>query len=351
MKAIRIHTLKDPAGEAYSASNPAPPSALVLDVDLPIPSPSQPGEILIENHASTIIRDQLRWEETYNAAHHPKGYLILGHDLAGTVIAVQEPSTFKPGDEVYGMTPASRPSTWAEYVLVKVSEIALKPQTISWAEASAIPLSALTAWQGLFDVAGLTEPNFANWDIKKHGLAVMEGRKRVLITGASGGVGTYLVQLAILAKAHVTAATSSSARNRTLLHQLSVDEVIEYPELEDPRRANSFDVIIDTVGGQTLQSCWPVVKDFGTLASLDTSSYGFVEEHRRLPFTKGKENVRASWFLVHPSGRQLERIREGVELGLLSGYVAEEHPLAEVSKAYEVANGKMSKTGKVVLKI
>jgi len=164
-------------------------------------------------------------------------------------------------------------------------------------------------------------------------------------------LGTYLVQLAVLAGVHVTPARSSNTRNGFLLHELGVDEAVEYSDLQDVKYASSFDVIIDTVGSHTLKTSWSLVKNTGILAFLDFGSYNFVEEHGLLPFTKGKETVRAIWFLVHPSGKQLKCIGEGMELGLLKAYMAEELPLAEAARAYKVGNGKMSNTGKVVLDI
>jgi NADPH:quinone reductase-like Zn-dependent oxidoreductase len=106
------------------------------------------------------------------------------------------------------MTVAERASTWAEYALALSSEVALKPKSVGWAEAAAVPLSALTAWQGLFEVVGLGEPDFQNY--KEKWQVGLEGdRKRVLITGSSGGVGVYLVQPTVLAGAQIMAATSS----------------------------------------------------------------------------------------------------------------------------------------------
>jgi NADPH:quinone reductase-like Zn-dependent oxidoreductase len=127
MQAIRIHPPTDPSSSPYSPTNPAPHSSLTLDNHIPVPTPTQPGEVLIRNKASTVNRDQLRWPVTYSGLSGSTGYPILGRDLAGTVVSVHGPSHFKPRDDVYGMTVAERASTWAEYALALSSEVALKP--------------------------------------------------------------------------------------------------------------------------------------------------------------------------------------------------------------------------------
>jgi NADPH:quinone reductase-like Zn-dependent oxidoreductase len=126
-----------------------------------------------------------------------------------------------------------------------------KSKSVGWAEAAAVPLSALMAWQGLFEVVGLGEPDFQNY--KEKWQVGLEGdRKRVLITGSSGGVGVYLVQPTVLAGAQIMAATSSNVRNASFLRELGADEAVEYSALHDPNLASSFDIIIDS---QVLQRC------------------------------------------------------------------------------------------------
>src|SRR5271155_3054463 len=162
MQAIRIH--QNPSATPFSAENPAPPSALVLDSDVPLPQISQPHEVLVRVRAASVTRDELTWLESYRSE-----YPILGHDFSGEIISIypQDNSThgdlatrFHPGDEVYGMTDATgRGSTWAEYAVVRVNEMALKPKHLDWVESASVPMSALTAWQALFDKAGLPPPD------------------------------------------------------------------------------------------------------------------------------------------------------------------------------------------------
>lgn len=153
MQAIRVHPAP-PESSPYSPFNPAPSTALQLDHDVPIPRPSQPGELLVRIKATTIIRDMLTWPETYT--HE---YAILGNDLAGIVTEVFSPdSKFKPGDKVFGMADVDRAATWAEYAVVKEHEVALKPTALTFAQAAALPLSAQTAYEALFEHTGPPPP-------------------------------------------------------------------------------------------------------------------------------------------------------------------------------------------------
>ncbi|KAG6833169.1 hypothetical protein H0H87_010556 [Tephrocybe sp. NHM501043] len=344
MQAIRVHPAPAPA-KPYSPSNPAPPSALHLD-RIPIPKPSKTGELLIRIHATTIIRDSLTWPETYTAE-----YAILGNDLAGTVVDVapaadqnhSADSPFKPGDEVFGMTDPDRATTWAEYTVVRAHEIALKPKTFSWAEAAALPLSALTAYQALFEKAGVPVPDMVKGD-KQH---AKYNAPRLLITGASGGVGIYLVQLAALAGLRVVAATSSNARNQSFLLELGAKEVVDYAELSN--QGDSFDIIIDTVGGQVLVGCWDLVKGDGSLISVDSSSFQFVQDHKDDARRLRKPDVRALFFIVQTSQKALKDLSALADKGVLRPFVAATYPLAEAKAAYERASQTGYGYGKIVL--
>ncbi|MCJ1448417.1 MAG: hypothetical protein MMC23_008932 [Stictis urceolatum] len=135
MQAIRIQSNQADEPTPFSPADPAPSSALGLNYDIPIPRPNKSGEMLVRIRAASIIRDTLTWPEMY---HHP--YAIPGNDFAGTIVSVYEnrgydtniPNSFSPGDEVYGMSHANRPCTWAEYAVVKVDEAAPKPKTLSF---------------------------------------------------------------------------------------------------------------------------------------------------------------------------------------------------------------------------
>ncbi|GAD97241.1 zinc-containing alcohol dehydrogenase, putative [Paecilomyces variotii No. 5] len=337
MQAIRLHPAP-PVSTPYSASNPAPSTALQLDHDVPIPVPSAPGELLIRVKATTVIRDMLNWPETY--AHE---YTILGNDVAGIVTEVSSASKFKPGDEVFGMTNTDRAATWAEYTIVKEDEIARKPATLTFTQAAALPLSAQTAYEALFEHARIPLPTVEEFLSQP----ATKRNHRTLITGAAGAVGVYLVQFAAAAGERVVAASSSNARNGEFLRGLGADEVVEYSMLDGS--LGKFDVIIDVVGGEVLAKCWDYVTETGVLVSVDSASFDFVEEHERRGLWKA--GVHALFFIVKGSPDALRYIAELAGVGAIRSFVADVYPLARAREAYDLANGRFFGRGKVILTV
>ena len=348
MQAIRLHPAPS-SSNPYSPSNPAPPSALHLDSNIPIPEPSKPGDLLIRIKATSIIRDALTWPETYHSE-----YTIPGNDFAGTVekiFAGDKGSKFKVGDEVFGMTHADRPRTWAEYAIVGEDEIALKPGNLTWEEAAAIPLSALTAFEALYVHAGVSVPDGVDYDGAKHERSSEPSSRkpRILITGASGGVGIYLVQLARFSDLEVIAASSSNSRNETFLKDLGADQTAEYVSFKE--LPGDFDIIIDTVGGDILSSCWSLVGSTGTLITVDSMSFNFVDEHKKLGLSAGKEGVKAQFFIVSGGHKALHVLAELVERKQVKPFVVDTFPLAEAGLAYGKASTKSGGYGKVILTV
>ena len=178
--------------------------------------------------------------------------LILGWDLSGVVEEVgpgpAAAGRFKKGDEVYSVPDPSRDGAYAEYIVVRESELALKPKSLHHVRAAAVPLAAVTAWQALFDTGQL-----------KRG-------QRVLIHGGSGGVGHVAVQLAKWKGAHVLA--TASTKNQELLRELGVDEPIDYTKQKFEDVARDVDIVLDTLGGETQERSWSVLKKGGVLLSL-----------------------------------------------------------------------------------
>ncbi|GIJ92445.1 hypothetical protein Asppvi_011427 [Aspergillus pseudoviridinutans] len=341
MQAIRVGSA--PSSTApYSSSNPAPSSALYLDQNVPIPKLSKKGELIVRVKATTVIRDMLTWPETYRQDH-----AILGNDLSGIVEEVfSEDCKFKPGDEIFGMSNVHRASAWAEYCIVEENEVALKPKTLSWEQAAAIPLSAQTAYEALFDHASVPVPPVED-AARNRSRSSGEGQERLLITGAAGAVGVYLVQLASLAGLHVVAATSSNTRNAEFLRGLGAHETVEYGMLESHNSA--YDIIIDTVGGGVLAKCWNYVKENGTLLSVDSASYNFAEDHEKRGIRR--EGVRASFFIVEGSSKALHYLAELADSGFIRPFVAGAYPLAKAQEAYDIANGRHPGCGRIVLTI
>ncbi|OGM45301.1 zinc-containing alcohol dehydrogenase [Aspergillus bombycis] len=322
MQAIRVHPAPA-ASTPYSPSNPAPSSALHLDHNVPIPKPSKPGDILVRVKATTVIRDMLTWPETY---YHE--YAIIGNDISGIVTEVfSQDCKFQPGDEVFGMAAADRGSTWAEYALLNEDELALKPRALAFDQAAALPLSAQTAYEALFDHGGIPVPSVEQ-AIKNKARSSGQKGQRLLITGAAGAVGIYLVQLASAAGVHVVAATSSNARNEEFLRGLGADEAIEY---------------------EVLAKCWDYVKETGVLVSVDSASFNFVEEHEKRGIRK--DGVRALFFIIKGSSKALHYIAELVDLGTVESFVVGTYPFSKAREAYDYANGRYSGRGKFVITI
>lgn len=329
-------------------TNPAPSSALRFEKDLPVPRPKA-GQVLVRVHAATVTRDELTWPEMYRGG----GLMFLGHDFAGVVVEVgpEVSNALRPGVEVYGLAePKDVGVTWAEYAAVNASEIAVKPASLSWEEAATVPMSALTAWQALFVQAGAPAPAFT---AAVGGVASgpKDGALKVLITGSSGAVGPYLVQLANLAGLHVVAAVSSKTRNgnEELLRSLGAHEVFEYEELGD--RKDEFDIIIDTIGGGFQEKCWSLIKITGTFVTIDSSSFDLYETSRDIARSFGKEQVKALFFIVDGIGAQLEQIGAAFDRNLLRTFVAETWPLEKAREAYEAGNQRTTRRGKIVLTI
>ena len=235
MKAIRIHDRGGPDHLAYE--------------DVPQPHPG-PGEVLVRVYTTGVIVNELRWNETYETKAGRKRVLpIPGRDLSGVVVEVGPGVTaLTEGAEVYAMLDYGRDGAEADYTIALPGELAPKPRTLDYVQAAAVPLSALTAWQGLFEHASLV------------------AGQTVLIHGGAGGVGVFAVQLARWADAHVIA--TASARNRDFLHELGADEFIDYTTTRFEDVVHDVDLVFDLVGGDTLQRSWQVIKLGGTLVSV-----------------------------------------------------------------------------------
>src|SRR6267142_236547 len=217
MKAVRVH-------------NYGGPEVLQFE-DAPRPTPGS-GELLIRVYAASV--NPLDWKIR---AGYMKDYIplplpfILGWDVSGVVEAVGAGVTkFKKGDEVDGRpdVTAHGYGAYAEYVVAKQTEAALKPKSIDHVHATTIPVGAVTAWRALFDTAGLKE-----------------GQK-VLIHGAAGGVGSFAVHLAKWKGAHVIG--TASTRNPAFLRQLGVDEPIDYRKTKFEDLVDDVDVVFDPIG-------------------------------------------------------------------------------------------------------
>jgi NADPH:quinone reductase-like Zn-dependent oxidoreductase len=308
MKAIRIHKYGGPEVLKYE--------------DAPRPEP-QAGEVLVRVHAAGVNPIDWKVREGYMKDLWPHKFpLILGWDLSGVVEEIGTGvSRLKKGDEVYSVPDASRDGAYAEYIVVRASELALKPKSLHHIRAAAVPLAALIAWQSLFDTAQL-QPG-----------------QRVLIHAGSGGVGHLAVQLAKWKGAYVFA--TASTKNQDLLRTLGVDEPIDYTQQRFENVARNIDIVLDTIGGETQERSWSVLKKGGNLVSLVQPPS---EE-------KAKElGVRAAFVAGHPSGAQLAEIAKIIDSGKLAPVIDRILPFSEVRRAHELSQSGHTR-GKIVLRV
>jgi NADPH:quinone reductase-like Zn-dependent oxidoreductase len=311
MKAIRIHNYGGPEVLKYE--------------DAPRPQP-QAGEVLIRVHAAGVNPIDWKVREGHMKDFWPHTFpLILGWDLSGVVEelgpAPAGAGRFKKGDEVYGLPDPTRGGAYADYIVVRESELALKPNSLHHIRAAAVPLAALTAWQSLFDTAQL-QPG-----------------QRVLIHAGGGGVGHFAVQLAKWKGAYVFA--TASTKNQDLLRKLGVDEPIDYTQQRFENVARNIDAVLDTIGGETQERSWQVLKKGGALLSVVQPPSA----------EKAKElGVRAAFVASHPNGAQLAEIAKLIDSGKLAPITDRILPLSEARRAHELSQSGHTR-GKIVLRV
>jgi NADPH:quinone reductase-like Zn-dependent oxidoreductase len=246
--------------------------------------------------------------------------LIPGYEIAGIVEKMGAKfETLKVGDAVYGYPTFG--GGWADYVTVKEWEVAPKPKSLSFAEAAAVPMGALTAWQSLVDVAGLHEG------------------QTILIHGGSGGVGTFAIQIAKARGARVIATASTA--NQDLLKQLGADVAIDYTKQKFEEIAKDVDCVLDPVGKETLARSYAVVKKGGIILALVA---------RPDPEELKKRGIRAAGISVKPNARDLAQIAQLIDTGKIKPMVTQVRPLSEAIAAEEQAETHHTR-GKIVLRI
>ena len=336
--ATYITTLKPP-DTAKTLTFDVSSKSLKLKSSYPIPRPDPAkSDHLIQVKTTALCARELEWPilfSEYIFAENPDKVVTPGYDLAGTIIASPPDSPFRPGEEIYARTRASRPGNCREYTIARTDEMALKPRTLSWVDAATVPLSAITAWQALFEHAGLKgldDPNARG--------------KRLLVTAAAGGVGIWLVQLASTAGLEVVAQIGSP-QNDEFMRALGASETINYRTTslkEWADKQGPADIVVDSVGGSTLEEEWFCVKDGGVLISI-------VEPPEpRKPNRLEKRDVKALFFIMEPNGQHLAQISKSLEDGRCRPVVDSVFQLDDFEKAFERLNGGHSR-GKIVVKV
>jgi len=290
--------------------------------EIPRPTPRS-GEVPVKVHATAIMPTEFAWTPTFNTASgKPRSFpIVLSHEFSGTLESSNAAANgFKAGDEVYGINDWYINGAQAEYCVVSPKALAPKPKSLSHAEAAVVPISALTAWQALFEKGQLAQ------------------KQRVLIHGAAGGVGTFAVQLARWRGAHVTASASSG--NIDFVRALGADTVIDYHKTRFEDVVCDMDLIFDLVGGETLERSWKVLKDGGKLITI-------VGETTQTPLS---QRSRDAFMLVRADGAQLAEIGRMIDAGELRVFVEAVYPLEQAKDAYARAQqGKMR--GKIALNV
>lgn len=246
----------------------------------------------------------------------------MGFDVSGVVVASGADVTqFSVGDTVFGRADTMQAGTIAEFVVVKETDLAAKPDNISHVEAASIPLAGLTAWQALVTIAN-----------------VQEG-ERVLIHAGSGGVGSLAIQIAKHLGAFV--ATTTSAANAEMVTGLGADVVIDYSSQAFDEELSDFDVVLDAMGGETLEKSFNVLKKGGRLVSIKGEAPEGLAAERGIEFSS---------FMMSPDGDMLTEIGTLLANGHLRPVIDRTYALDETADAYNYSQSGRAK-GKIVIEI
>ncbi|MEV4086916.1 NADP-dependent oxidoreductase [Nonomuraea fuscirosea] len=295
------------------------PEVLTI-VDAPTPRPL-PTEVLVRVKAIGLnpVEARLRTGEFPLLGEPP---FILGWDVSG-VVEESNIGRLRPGDEVFGMPLFPRAANaYAEAVVAPALHLARKPAALSHVEAAALPVVGLTAWQGLVDLAGVTEGD------------------RVLVHGGGGGVGHVAIQIAKALGAYVI--TTAGASKRALVEELGADEVIDYTTTDFAKTVHDVDVVLDTIGGDSVERSLGVLRPGGHLVTA------VADEDTRLIARYEAAGLRFSGIAVGPDPAGLRGLVELVEQGRLQVHVQETFPFERVADAHRLLDAGHLR-GKLVL--
>jgi NADPH:quinone reductase-like Zn-dependent oxidoreductase len=299
VKAARIHSFGSPD--------------VVVVEDVPVPSPSA-GEVLVRVMAAGVAP----WDAIIRKGKSkvsPQPPLTLGSDFSGVVDKVGPGVTdFAPNDEVYGVTNPQFCGAQAQFAVATAGLVARKPQSLSYVEAASAPVIAVTAWQMLFQYAQA-----------KRGQTAM-------VIGAAGNVGAYAVQMAVDFGIHVVAIAHLD--NEELLRSLGVKSIIDSSQPAFEKNLPQVDVILDTVGGSTLQLCVAALKPGGKLVTSVSSE--------QLP-------AEAIFFYAEVTTARLQTLTALFDVGRITTRVGSVLPLSEARLAQTMLEGTPHKPGKIVL--
>jgi len=308
MKAIVIHQYGKPDVLKYE--------------DAPLPEPKE-NQILVRVIAAGVNPvDGAARSEKYAKFFGIRLPFIPGYDIAGVVEKTGGKVTkFKAGDSVYAYIGLGEGGGYAQYAVVTEEEAAPKPKSLTYESAAAVPVVALTAWQALIDTANLS------------------AGQTVLIHGGSGGVGSFAIQIAKARGAKVIATASTA--NQDFLKQLGAEVAIDYTKQKFEEVAKSVDVVLDSVGKDTLVRSYGIVKKGGFVVTL-------VARIDDAELTK--HGIRGASLSVKPDSNELAEIGKLIDEGKIKVVISQTFPLSEAMKAQEqVATGHTR--GKIVLRV
>lgn len=308
MKACRVHQF-------------GPPTVITLE-DVPRPEPGE-GEVLVQVHTAGVGP----WDAWIRAGRSllPQPLpLTLGSDLSGSVAALGVGvSGLAVGDAVFGVTNKRFTGAYAEYALASAAMLVKKPAALGHVDAASLPVVAVTAWQALFDHAGI------------------DTGQTVLIHGAAGNVGTYAVQFARAAGARVIA--TASGADQSYLRSLGAEKVINARAERFEDKVHAVDAVIDLVGGEMQARSFPVLRPGGILVSAVS------EPDDTLAVRHG---VSAKFFFVDVTTDLLGRIAADVIAGRVVTQIGAVLPLAGARTAHAMLEGARSRPrGKIVLRV
>ena len=290
MKALRL---------VSSAQQP-----LLVEEEMPRPDPGA-GEVLVQVRAAAVTPTELLW---YGTSHTidggPRTAPVLGHEFSGEIAQCdQGVMDFAVGQDVFGMNSWFAEGALAEYCVTRPGWIAPKPEALSHEEAASVPISALTAWQGLFDRGRL------------------QRGERVLIHGGTGAVGMFAVQLAHMYGAQVI--TTVSANNIAFVRSLGADEALDYRGTPFEGCVREIDLVFDTVGPDIVRRSWQVLKQGGRLVTIAVDSKSAADER-----------VRSAFFIFEQDKMQLVEVGKLLEAGKLRTVVDTVLPVSAATEAY-----------------
>jgi NADPH:quinone reductase-like Zn-dependent oxidoreductase len=297
-----------------------PETLRIQDVTRPNP---RDDEVLIQVRAASVnpVDYKIRAGQ-YPPVKSESLPRVLGRDVSGVIVdrgaAV---ATFLDGDEVIAMLDRSQ-GGYAEYVALPADLCVRKPESLDHAEAAAVPLAAMTAWQGLFDHGGLTVG------------------QRVLIHGGAGGVGHFAIQLAKAHGAYVI--TTCSADDREFVRSLGADEAIDYHTERFEDRVSEVDLVFDLIGGETQDRSWAVLKDGGAMVSTLAKPSG-----RQAQIHQARA---ATSYMAQPDAAELGEIAHLITEKKVHPHVGARLPLDHVAEAHRKAEHGHPR-GKIVLEI